>query len=103
MAYAHLADTNAWTGTPDLERILAIFEPSFAGPLVANAGIGPSDAAKLVERGRVAAVAFGRMFLANPDLPNRIRAGGPYNSMRSEGVYGGSHVGYTDYPHAEEP
>ena len=43
-------------------------------------------------------VAFGRPFLANPDLPERIRIGGPYNEARSVGWYGGSEEGYTDYP-----
>jgi NADPH2 dehydrogenase/N-ethylmaleimide reductase len=43
-------------------------------------------------------VAFGRPFLANPDVPARIRQGGPYNEPRPVGWSGGSAEGYTDYP-----
>lgn len=43
-------------------------------------------------------VAFGRPFLANPDLPARILAGGPYNEPHPFGWYGGDERGYTDYP-----
>jgi NADPH2 dehydrogenase/N-ethylmaleimide reductase len=97
LAYLHLADTNAWTGAPDYDRMLALFRPH-AGPLIVNGGLTPERAAAIVADGEAEAVAFGRPFLANPDLPARIRAGGPYNSPRSIGVYGGGEAGYTDYP-----
>ena len=49
--------------------------------------------------GRVAdAVAFGRLFLANPDLPERFRLNSPLNSPNESTFYGGSEKGYTDYP-----
>jgi NADPH2 dehydrogenase/N-ethylmaleimide reductase len=51
-----------------------------------------------VAGGSVDVIAFGRPFLANPDLPARIRGGGPFNEPRSIGWYGGSAEGYTDYP-----
>ncbi|MFG2084908.1 MULTISPECIES: alkene reductase [unclassified Spirillospora] len=44
------------------------------------------------------AVAFAEMWLANPDLPARIKAGGPYNEADKATFYGGDHRGYTDYP-----
>jgi N-ethylmaleimide reductase len=58
----------------------------------------PLAAAEWVAKETVHMVAFGRPFIANPDLPERIRAGGPYNEMHSVGWYGGSEEGYTDYP-----
>jgi N-ethylmaleimide reductase len=97
LAYLHLADTNAWTGAPDYERMLAIFRGRYRGPLIVNAGITPERAADIVDSGEAAAVAFGRLFLANPDLPARIRTGGPYNSRKPFGLYGGSDAGYLDY------
>ncbi|WP_375787435.1 alkene reductase [Bradyrhizobium sp. Pha-3] len=98
LAYLHLADTNAWTGAPDYERMLALFRAHYRGPLIVNAGITPERATDIVNSGEVDAVAFGRLFLANPDLPARIRAGGPYNSPQPVGIYGGSDAGYLDYP-----
>ncbi|MEV0702278.1 hypothetical protein AB0I53_30790 [Saccharopolyspora sp. NPDC050389] len=38
------------------------------------------------------------MFLANPDLPRRLAAGGPFNTPDQETFYGGDHRGCTDYP-----
>ncbi|MGY4318129.1 oxidoreductase [Bradyrhizobium sp. JR3.5] len=97
-SYLHLADTNAWTGAPDYERMLSIFRGHYRGPLIVNAGITPEHAARIVDSGEADAVAFGRLFLANPDLPARIRVGGPYSSPQPFGVYGGSDSGYLDYP-----
>jgi len=101
LAYLHLADTNAWTGAPDYERMLPIFRGHYCGPLIVNAGITPEHAVEIVNSGKADAVAFGRLFLANPDLPARIRAGGPYSSPQAFGIYGGSDSGYLDYPSLE--
>ncbi len=95
------ADTNAWTGAPDYGRMLPIFRDLYRGPLVVNAGITPERAVEIVRSGEADAVAFGRLFLANPDLPARIQAGGPYNAPQPFGIYGGSDSGYLDYPSLE--
>src|SRR6266702_561615 len=86
LAYLHLADTNAWTGAPDYERMLPIFRGHHCGPLIVNAGITPEHTVEIVNSGKADAVAFGRLFLANPDLPARIRAGGPYSSPQAFGI-----------------
>ncbi|WP_207005464.1 alkene reductase [Trinickia mobilis] len=101
VAYAHICDINAWAGAPDLPELLKIVKPYYHGPIIANGGITPEGASKLVDDGDVHAVAFGRMFLANPDLPARIARSGPYNEMRDVGLYGGGELGYTDYPGLE--
>ena len=44
------------------------------------------------------AVAFGRLFIANPDLPARIEAGASLNDFEYATAYGGDAHGYTDYP-----
>lgn len=98
LAYLHLADTNAWNGAPDYERMLPLFREHYRGPLIVNAGISPDRATDIINSGEADAVAFGRLFLANPDLPARIRAGGPYNSPKPFGIYGGTDAGYLDYP-----
>jgi N-ethylmaleimide reductase len=102
LAYLHLADTNAWAGSPDLPKLLEASRPHFRGTLIGNAGITPAAAAELVASKALDVVAFGRPFLANPDLPARIRRGGPYNEPRAVGWYGGSEEGYTDYPTRHE-
>lgn len=98
VAYIHICDTNATAGQADLPKILEMVKPHYHGQVVANAGITPEAAAELVGSGKVDAVAFGRLFIANPDLPVRIRANGPFNELRYLGFYGGNEVGYTDYP-----
>ena len=98
LVYLHVADTNAWGGTPDMPEILKTVRPHYTGCLMGNGGIDPVDAQKMVEEGALDMVAFGRPFLSNPDLPARIKNGGPYNEARYVGWYGGSEEGYTDYP-----
>ena len=98
VAYMHLADTNAWAGQPDMPKILDVVRPRFRGILIGNGGITPDAAKELVATGALDMVAFGRSFLANPDLPARILQGGPYNEPRNIGWYGGTREGYTDYP-----
>ena len=102
VAYVHIADTNAWGGDADLPDLLNMVRPNYSGPLIVNAGITPERAADLVADGKADAVAFGRMFLANPDLPVRIRRNGPFNELRRVGHYGGGAIGYTDYPTLKE-
>ncbi|MFE2571850.1 alkene reductase [Streptomyces mirabilis] len=58
---------------------------------------GP-EALKLVEDGAADMIAYGALFLANPDLPARLAAGGPLNTPDPSTFYGGDHRGYTDYP-----
>ena len=53
---------------------------------------------RLLEAGLVDAAAFGRAFIANPDLPRRLAEGLPLNPQRPESFYGGDAEGYTDYP-----
>jgi NADPH2 dehydrogenase/N-ethylmaleimide reductase len=102
VAYIHVADTNAWAGAPDLHKTLPIIKSHFRGTIIVNAGITPEKAEALVDSGDADAVAFGRMFIANPDLPERIRRKGPYTELRDVGLYGGDRTGYLDYPFLAE-
>ncbi|TDD25804.1 alkene reductase [Actinomadura sp. KC06] len=58
----------------------------------------PEYGVEALRDGVADAVSFAEMWLANPDLPARIRAGGPYNEADPRTFYGGDHRGYTDYP-----
>ena len=57
-----------------------------------------SAVARVIEDGTADLVSLGRLFLANPDLPGRLRAGGPFNRPDPATFYGGDARGYTDYP-----
>jgi 2,4-dienoyl-CoA reductase-like NADH-dependent reductase (Old Yellow Enzyme family) len=98
IAYIHAADTNAWGGTPDMQRILEILRPNFGGAIIANGGLDPQSGEALLASGMADMVSFGRRFIANPDLVARIRSGGPYNEPDPFSFYGGGARGYLDYP-----
>jgi 2,4-dienoyl-CoA reductase-like NADH-dependent reductase (Old Yellow Enzyme family) len=98
IAYIHAADTNAWGGDPDMDRILAILRPNFGGAIIANGGLDAASGNTLLASGRADMVSFGRSFIANPDLVARMRQGGPYNAPDPVRFYGGGDGGYLDYP-----
>jgi len=70
--------------------------------MVARSPIVPvcsaDEAEQAIAAGRVDAVAFGTAFLANPDLPARIRMGAPLNQPNPATFYTPGAAGYTDYP-----
>jgi N-ethylmaleimide reductase len=70
----------------------------FRGTYIANNGYNLATAADAVASGRADLVAFGKAFLANPDLVARLRAGAPLNEPDKATFYGGGERGYTDYP-----
>lgn len=67
-------------------------------PIIANGGYTAETALQEIESGRAQLVSFGNLFVANPDLPARLRQGGPYASADQATMYGGGEAGYTDYP-----
>ena len=71
---------------------------NYKGVLVANMGYTPAEAADAVAAGKIDAVAFGTGFLANPDLPARIKAGAALNAPIAATFYSPGPAGYTDYP-----
>jgi len=78
--------------------VLTPLRKAFRGTLVSNMGYTTDDAEQAIESGAVDAVAFGRAFLANPDLPERIRLGAEWNAPNDKTFYGGGAEGLTDYP-----
>jgi N-ethylmaleimide reductase len=75
----------------------ALFGPAFVGHIISAAAYTPESAKQAVETGHVDAVAFGRSFIANPDLVERIKKGKPLNLADRSTFYGGDARGYTDY------
>ncbi|RKP49722.1 alkene reductase [Pararobbsia silviterrae] len=70
----------------------------FHGTIIAAGGFKRADAIAAVEAGHADLIAFGRDFLANPDLPERLRHNLPLNPYDRDTFYGGTEVGYVDYP-----
>ena len=80
------------------DAVMHHFRKIFKGQIVGNSGISVEQANRLIADHLVDAVAFGRDYIANPDLVERIRLGASLNEQRPEGFYGESPEGYTDYP-----
>ncbi|MGC1430431.1 MAG: alkene reductase [Albidovulum sp.] len=76
----------------------ARFRRLYHGTLIGAGGFTPKTAKEAVANGTYDLIAFGRWFLANPDLPERLRLGCPLNAYDRTTFYGGGSVGYTDYP-----
>ena len=66
-------------------------------PFTGTEPTGP-DELRLIEDGLADLIAYGALFLANPDLPARLAVGGPFNTPDLTTSFGGDHRGYTDYP-----
>jgi N-ethylmaleimide reductase len=74
----------------------------FKGSIIAAGGFNRQSAETLVAQGHADMVAFGRAFIANPDLPRRFREDIPLNAYDRDTFYGGDAGGYTDYPFVDE-
>ncbi|MBC7660828.1 MAG: alkene reductase [Chitinophagaceae bacterium] len=87
--------TREHVGTDSLGPIL---RPLFKGVYIANEGFTLESAEEIVARGGADAVAFGRPFIANPDLVKRFATKTPLNALVPETIYAEGGLGYTDYP-----
>jgi N-ethylmaleimide reductase len=73
----------------------------YRGTLVANGGYDAASGNRAILGGEADLVSFGAAFLANPDLPERLRIGAPLNHPDPRTFYGGDARGYVDYPALE--
>lgn len=78
--------------------LLTPIRAAYKGVLIGNMGYTAAEATQAIAEGKVDAVAFGSSFLANPDLPARIKAGAPLNQPNPATFYTPGPEGYTDYP-----
>jgi 2,4-dienoyl-CoA reductase-like NADH-dependent reductase (Old Yellow Enzyme family) len=79
-------------------RIGPTLKQAFGGPYIANEKFTQATANQVIGAGEADAVAFGKLFIANPDLPERFAFNAPLNPPREDTFYRGSAQGYTDYP-----
>ncbi|WNO53773.1 alkene reductase [Stakelama saccharophila] len=85
-------------GKTEQPRISPAIRPVFDRPLVLNQDYGYAEAQAELDAGLCDAVAFGRTFLANPDLPRRFERGADLNKDEMATWYSGGAEGYVDYP-----
>jgi N-ethylmaleimide reductase len=99
LAYLHLIEPVPTPGehpTPDLSA--HFFRPLYAGTIIAANGYTFERADAVLRSGDADLVAFGQLFIANPDLPERFRRHAALNVPDRQTYYGGGEKGYTDYP-----
>lgn len=80
------------------EQMSALIREKYRGTLIVAGGFDEDTAGAWLEQGRADLIAFGRKFLANPDLPDRFRMHTDLNADDRSTYYGGGAKGYTDYP-----
>lgn len=78
-----------------------LFRAAFKGAFLSAGGYNAENAKEVVAAGLADAVAFGRFFISNPDLPRKIKEGVPFTAYDRGTFYGGSEKGYTDYSGGE--
>jgi N-ethylmaleimide reductase len=103
-AYLHIVNPameQMQNGKEPDSRALSMVElirKKYKGTLIMAGGFQADTAARWLREGKADLIAFGRSFIANPDLPERLRLGGPFNIDDPTTYYGGGEKGYTDYP-----
>jgi len=101
VGYLCLLEPNAEglkTGTIQIEHVAKTFRPLFSGPLIINTGFDKAKGHAVLASGDADLVAFGTMFIANPDLLDRLRRDASLNKLDPSTFYGEGPKGYTDYP-----
>ena len=104
LAYLHLIEPRASSvgladdASVDSADNASLFRHVFKGRMITAGGYTTEMGVEAIKANKADAVAFGRMFIANPDLPERIRSGAALNHFDRSTSYGGGVHGYTDYP-----
>jgi N-ethylmaleimide reductase len=92
------ADVN-WQNVPSA---MVLYRPLWSGVLMTAGGFIGENAESAIAEGHTDAIAFGRYFISNPDLPRRLQRGYPLTPYNRATFYGGEEKGYTDYPVHDE-
>jgi N-ethylmaleimide reductase len=103
LAYLHLIEPRIAGNIEDeaksQEPLAArLIRKHYKGTIIAAGGFNGASAEAIVQAGDADLVAFGRHFIANPDLPERLRNNWPLNAYQRDSFFGGTEVGYIDYP-----
>lgn len=100
LCYLHVVEASPGQAPAD-PRMTDLFKhlrTAWNGVYIVNGGYDAERGELAVSSNHADAVAYGRLFLANPDLPKRLQYRGPLNAPDQKSFYGGTEIGYTDYP-----
>ncbi|WP_369933456.1 alkene reductase [Xanthomonas tesorieronis] len=98
LAFLHVIEGATGGPRDNIAFDYAALRAKFRGPWLVNNGYDKALAEQVVGSGAADAVAFGRPFIANPDLVERLRRDAPLNPLDADTLYGGGAKGYIDYP-----
>jgi N-ethylmaleimide reductase len=104
LAYLHFIEPRssgagrAEVNHQNVPSAMVLFRPIWRGVLISAGGFTGETAEAAIAAGHADAIAFGRIFISNPDLPRRLQHGFPLTPYNRATFYGGEEVGYTDYP-----
>jgi N-ethylmaleimide reductase len=104
LSYLHLIEPRATSAggsdqiAQDAPSTGKLFRKLFTGKVILAGGFNQANASTAIEQGEADAIAFGRIFISNPDLPKRLEHDLPLNPYDRATFYGGGAKGYTDYP-----
>ncbi|UKE74615.1 alkene reductase [Xanthomonas graminis] len=98
LAFLHVIEGATGGPRDNIAFDYAALRARFRGPWLVNNGYDKALAERALGSGAADAVAFGRPFIANPDLVERLRRDAPLNPLDADTLYGGGAKGYTDYP-----
>jgi N-ethylmaleimide reductase len=96
LAYLHLMRADFF-GVQKAD-VVTVARTNYKGVLIGNMGYSAEEAEQAIKDGKLDAVAFGNAYIANPDLPERVKAGAALNTPDSSTYYTPGAQGYTDYP-----
>ena len=99
IAYLSIAEAD-WDNAPDLpETFYQAVRAEFSGRIIYAGKYTTEKSVHILAKGYGDLFAFGRPFIANPDLPERIANHWPLNEAEPTTMYGGTEIGYNDYPY----
>jgi N-ethylmaleimide reductase len=104
LAYLHFIEPRssgagrAEVNHQNVPSAMVLFRPFWRGVLITAGGFTGETAEAAIAAGHADAIAFGRIFISNPDLPRRLQHGYPLTPHNRATFYGGEEAGYTDYP-----
>ncbi|WP_338828972.1 alkene reductase [Bradyrhizobium sp. 27S5] len=108
LAYLHFIEPRA-SGTgradvnwQDVPSAMVLYRPMWSGVLISAGNFVGDSAERALAEGHADAIAFGRYFISNPDLPRRLQRGYPLTPYHRPTFYAGEEKGYTDYPVHDE-
>lgn len=99
LAYIHIVEPRIDNGAPEGQNLTAgFFRSVYRGIIIAAGGHDRESGEAAIANGEADLIAYGRLYISNPDLAERFAQNAPLNPYDRSTFYGGDERGYTDYP-----